>query len=372
MWVEEIVAYLYLYGDGLFSEQLREWQWQVNELQLQTSLRWHSYITYNLTALRSFPLHSATLQLLPHTQFSFPRLGLLINVCPPIVSLVQCSFSVTLCLIVQTKPQRRPANAINLSSKFLERHSLATEDPSCLVWFPPQRLGFPSSHSSVCVWPHGFVCVAVGGGGFLCVFCQITAHCLVCLGMYTYAQSSAIKAFVSITENVPLAGIVSSSPSSPLLFLTAAAWFLQWRQRFHFSLYFSLFSTTLSLPSLPVLISDWHVRYWESSREDGAPQYFSILKSICLISCAMLSLLSQMEGYTLEMPGGISLVRLFRRNLQMLKSVSGMWELKGSSWRNKQLKMSDGRWRDYNMREIFDTNVQVLHFFKLHLSDSYS
>lgn len=241
MWVEEIVAYLYLYGDGLFSEQLREWQWQVNELQLQTSLRWHSYITYNLTALRSFPLHSATLQLLPHTQFSFPRLGLLINVCPPIVSLVQCSFSVTLCLIVQTKPQRRPANAINLSSKFLERHSLATEDPSCLVWFPPQRLGFPSSHSSVCVWPHGFVCVAVGVGGFLCVFCQITAHCLVCLGMYTYAQSSAIKAFVSITENVPLAGIVFSSPSSPLLFLTAAAWFLQWRQRFHFSLYFSLF-----------------------------------------------------------------------------------------------------------------------------------
>lgn len=45
-----------------------------------------------------------------------------------------------------------------------------------------------------------------------------------------------------------------------------------------------------------------------------------------------------MEGYTLEMPGGMSLVRLFKRNLQMLKSVSGMWELKGSSWRWEQLK----------------------------------
>lgn len=52
----------------------------------------------------------------------------------------------------------------------------------------------------------------------------------------------------------------------------------------------------------------------------------------------MLHLLLQIEGYTLEMPGGISLWRLFRRNLQMLKRVSGMWELKGSSWRNKVIK----------------------------------
>lgn len=41
--------------------------------------------------------------------------------------------------------------------------------------------------------------------------------------------------------------------------------------------------------------------------------------------------LATVGGYTLEMPGGISLVRLFRRNLQMLKRVSGMWELNGSS-----------------------------------------
>ena len=33
--VEEIVAYLYLYGDRLLRAQLREWQRQVNELQLQ-------------------------------------------------------------------------------------------------------------------------------------------------------------------------------------------------------------------------------------------------------------------------------------------------------------------------------------------------
>lgn len=56
----------------------------------------------------------------------------------------------------------------------------------------------------------------------------------------------------------------------------------------------------------------------------------------------MLRLLSHMEGYTLEMPGGMSLVRLFRRNLQMLNSVSGMWELKGSSYGQKQLKKNEG------------------------------
>ena len=50
-----------------------------------------------------------------------------------------------------------------------------------------------------------------------------------------------------------------------------------------------------------------------------------------------------MEGYTLEMPSGTSLVRLLRRNLQMLKSVSGMWELNGSSWeKGKQMKKRNG------------------------------
>lgn len=58
--------------------------------------------------------------------------------------------------------------------------------------------------------------------------------------MYTYAQSSAIKAFVWRTESVSLAGILSSSPSSPLLFLSAAAWFPPWRQHFRF-LFTSIF-----------------------------------------------------------------------------------------------------------------------------------
>lgn len=41
------------------------------------------------------------------------------------------------------------------------------------------------------------------------------------------------------------------------------------------------------------------------------------------------------EGYTLEMPRGVSLVRLCSRNLEMLKSVSGRWKLNGSSCREE-------------------------------------
>lgn len=63
---------------------------------------------------------------------------------------------------------------------------------------------------------------------------------------------------------------------------------------------------------------------------------FMILSVLCLnikkIMEEVMLCVSQVEGYTLEMPGGIFLCRLFRRNLQMLKRVSGMWELKGSSW----------------------------------------
>lgn len=41
------------------------------------------------------------------------------------------------------------------------------------------------------------------------------------------------------------------------------------------------------------------------------------------------------KGYTLEMPKGVSLVRLCSRNLEMLKRVSGRWKLKGSSCSEK-------------------------------------
>lgn len=78
------------------------------------------------------------------------------------------------------------AKAINLSSKFLERLSLVTEDHSCLVWFPPQRLGFPSSHSSLCVRDHMDLSVWLRVGGFLCVLFQITAHCFVFVYIYIY------------------------------------------------------------------------------------------------------------------------------------------------------------------------------------------
>lgn len=67
-----------------------------------------------------------------------------------------------------------------------------------------------------------------------------------------------------------------------------------------------------------------------------------------------------MEGYTLEIPGGMSLVRLFSRNLQMLNSVSGMWELKGSSYGQQQLK----KWRMLeegyqNTWKISDKNSEI-------------
>ena len=133
-------------------------------------------------------------------------------------------------------------------------------------------------------------------------------------------------------------------------FLSAAAWFPQWRQLFRSLSYFHLCSTTLPSSSLPLLISDWHVWSFPESKCPTIPYS----KNICLKSPVRVR--SQMEGYTLEMPWGMSLVRLFRRNLQMLKRVSGMWELKGSSWRYKWLKMRDGKWRDYR---ISDKNMQV-------------
>lgn len=83
-------------------------------------------------------------------------------------------------------------------------------------------------------------------------------------------------------------------------------------------------------------------------------------KNICLISYAMLGLLSHMEGYTLEMPGGMSLVRLFKRNLQMLNSVSGMWELKGSSFGQKRVKKK--KKKDVE-EEYSDKNSEIYLFF---------
>jgi len=55
--------------------------------------------------------------------------------------------------------------------------------------------------------------------------------------VYPNAHSSLITAFVSITENVPLACISSSSSSSSstLFFLSAAAWFPHWRSTLLFS-----------------------------------------------------------------------------------------------------------------------------------------
>ena len=101
---------------------------------------------------------------------------------------------------------------------------------------------------------------------------------------------------------------------------------------------FCFLSTSISFPplyhhglsaSLDFRLTCLFLRFFQRRR---TPQYF-LLKNICSISFAMLGLHSEMEGYTFEMPGGMSLVRLFRRNLQMLKSVSGIWELKGSSCR---------------------------------------
>lgn len=162
--------------------------------------------------------------------------------------------------------QGRLAKAINLSSKFLECLSLVTEDHSCLVWFPLQRLGFPSfltlitTHVCVCVCVTIWICLCGSVWEAVSVCCFKLQHIVLCLYIfiYMYAWSSPIKAFVSVTQDVPLVGIVSSSPSSPLLFLPAAARCLLWRQRFHLSLCSYLYPTT-SLLSLPDLISDWHV-----------------------------------------------------------------------------------------------------------------
>lgn len=41
------------------------------------------------------------------------------------------------------------------------------------------------------------------------------------------------------------------------------------------------------------------------------------------------------KGYTLEMPMGTSVVKLWNRNREMLKRISGMWELNGSDWKTK-------------------------------------
>lgn len=109
------------------------------------ALSWHSSITQNLTLLLSFRLHSATLHLLPHTQF-----------CSTAGAVDKCvsSYCVTclaqlFCDIVcncSNQVQHSLAKTINLSSKFLEQLSLATVDRSCSAWFAPQRLGFLSSH----------------------------------------------------------------------------------------------------------------------------------------------------------------------------------------------------------------------------------
>lgn len=362
-------AYLYLYGDGLLSEQLREWQWQVNELQLQTSLHWHSSITYNLTALLSFPLHSATLQLLPHTQF-----------CSIAGTVDKCASSYCFTCLVQlfcdilfncsNQALRSTTKTINLSWKFLEHHSLATEDASCSALsdfllkgqaFLPHTLPF----LCVCVTTWNSLC----GCAWLCVC--IFPNYRTLFSVFTYLHECTKFSNQSICFSneecvscwhrllLPIITLFISLSSSMVSAVAPVLPFL---------------STSVSFPPL-----HYHYCVCQSwfqigmfglcsfrGRKGTAILFYS--KNICLISCDMLALLSQMEGYTLEMPGGISLVRLFRRNLQMLKSVSGMWELKGSSWRNKQLKMRDRRWRGHNTREIIDTNVQVLHFLKLHLS----
>lgn len=95
--------------------------------------------------------------------------------------------------------------------------------------------------------------------------------------------------------------------------------------------YVYLFSTALSSLPLPVVILEWYVFVAEFSTLRG-PHNARFSKYL-LRPNTTLSPFSEMLGYTLEMPGGMSFVRLFRRNLQMLKSVSGMWELKGSSYR---------------------------------------
>lgn len=101
-------------------------------------------------------------------------------------------------------------------------------------------MGFPSSHSSSSVCDH--ICVAMGG--FVCVL-----HYSILFSMFIDVH--AIKVFVSMMANVPLAGIVSSS--SPLYFLSDTAGSRQWRQLFCLSLQFYL--TTLSRLCVPDLIS---------------------------------------------------------------------------------------------------------------------
>lgn len=261
-----------------------------------TARHWHSSITQLVTLLQS-----VLLQRFPHTLFSSTAGP--VDKCMSSNCLAQLFCNTVFNYLNQV--QCRPARSINLSSKFF---SLA----GCSAWFPPQRLGFPSSYH--CGRPYGFV------GGSVCIFFQIKAYYLVCLFMYTCSEFSnqiiclnsgecatcwhplhlpMITHFLSPSSNMV-------SAVAPILLLSPCL------SLFHHFIINASASLDVRLPCLLL-------RAFQRGR---APKSF-IPK--------IFTLHSQMEGYTLEMPRGLSLVRLFRRNLQMLKSVSGMWELKGSS-----------------------------------------
>lgn len=189
------------------------------------------------------PLHSATLQLRPHTHThssadrctsSYGGTGSVRLFCHIVT---YCSDGVQ---SISTRSTILSTGTNQRGSQLLRLISSSQGGISFLIY----------SHACVCG------CIGFRLCGVVCVPFLIKAHCLVRVSVCTKFTNHSILFGEGRT--------FSSSSSSPLFFPSAAAWFPLWHQLFRF---LPPPPTHYHPPSLPGLISQWH----EHVREKNDP-----------------------------------------------------------------------------------------------------